>query len=330
MKITIEKRIIACLLAVVLSLIAVVGVNADDGYMDDYTYVAYDSYGLIYLSKHPLAWFPNCQSRSNTSQDYNSTFILVSDHVSDDPTSVVYILKPVIGTDSVTSYQVDFSSSLYNTCYSVVSDSFDSAGSSSYYLSGSSSTYTTTPFEIKFSVTSKLSELNSHYRVTSNYVPYRTLIGTSYPTYGFSDEVFVTDPDLTIDSLIPGGDTKTIIVAISAAIDSMTNTIINVGSDYIQFIPSQAASDLESSVSSIKSSESALTGKSTSLMESVSDQWSENKSGAKSFLTTIKPSAVEFKNIYTTLTAQIPADVRALMYVIPILLFIGLILGRVK
>ena len=59
MKITIEKRIIACLLAVSLSLIAAVGVSADDSYLDDYTYVAYDSYGLIYLSKYPLAWFPN-------------------------------------------------------------------------------------------------------------------------------------------------------------------------------------------------------------------------------------------------------------------------------
>lgn len=331
MKITIEKRIIAFLLAVSLSLIAAVGVSADDGYMDDYTYVAYDSYGLIYLSKYPLAFYPNVLDKNITISNIYTNRIIVSDHVVDDPTSLVYILKPVVGTDTVTSYQVDFAYNTKDLIYYLTDNTFKS-NTVSYYLYGSSYSYQGFEFSIQLSNTyNKYDDLLDTYKVTANYIPYATMRDTNYPTKGFTQgKNFITDPDLTLDNLIPGGDAKTIIIAISAAIESLTNTIINIGSDYIQFIPTQSASDLDSSVSSIKAAESALTGKSSSLMDSVSDQWTANKTTAKTFLTTIQPTALEIKNVYTTLTAALPDEVKALFAIIPLLLFIGLILGRVR
>lgn len=104
--------------------------------------------------------------------------------------------------------------------------------------------------------------------------------------------------------------------------------IINAGSGYP--LPDDAASSLDSSVSSIDSAESALTGKSSSLMESVASEWTANKNTAKTFLATIKPTAVEIKNVYTTLTNAMPDEVLALFAIIPLLLFIGYLIGRVK
>ena len=104
--------------------------------------------------------------------------------------------------------------------------------------------------------------------------------------------------------------------------------IVNAGSGYP--VPDSAASSLDSSVSSIDSAESALTGKSSSLMESVASEWTANKGTAKTFLATIKPTAVEIKNVYTTLTNAMPDEVLALFAIIPLLLFIGFLIGRVK
>ena len=103
---------------------------------------------------------------------------------------------------------------------------------------------------------------------------------------------------------------------------------LHAGDDYTP--PSDAASSLDSGVSSINSAEGELTGKSSSLMDSVSEEWTANKNTAKTFLTTIQPTAVQVKNFYTTLTTALPDEVKALFAIIPLLLFIGYLLGRVK
>lgn len=103
---------------------------------------------------------------------------------------------------------------------------------------------------------------------------------------------------------------------------------LHAGDDYTP--PSDAATSLDSGVSSINSAEGELTGKSSSLMDSVSEEWTANKNTAKTFLTTIQPTAVQVKNFYTTLTTALPDEVKALFAIIPLLLFIGYLLGRVK
>ena len=114
----------------------------------------------------------------------------------------------------------------------------------------------------------------------------------------------------------------------SKYIDEYLNQIVNAGSDYP--LPDDAALNLDSGVSSIESAESELTGKSSSLMASVSSEWNANKNTAKNFLTTVQPTAVQVKNFYTTLTTSLPDEVKALFVIIPLLLFIGYLLGRVK
>lgn len=333
MKITILKRLAVILMAAAILASAAVGVSADDGYMADYKYIAYDSYGLIYLSRHPLSFFPAANARSLTTTSYRVPYIIVSDLDSSDPTDIVYVLKPVVGTQTVESYSVDFFSNSNQLSFSVASGSFNSSSNvSSIYLSGSSSAYASglAPFLITLSSSyTPYSDLISSYKVTANYSPGR-YYSSGYPVYGFGDTNFVLDSSLTLGDLVSGGDADIIISGITAALDSMTNTLVSVGSDYIQFIPTQAASSLDSAVSSIESSESALTGKSSSLMESVASEWTANKNTARTFLATIEPTAVEIKNIYTTLTNAMPDEVLALFAIIPLLLFIGFLIGRVK
>lgn len=332
------KRLIAVLLAVSLSLIAAVGVSADDGYMDDYTYVAYDSFGLIYFSRHPLSFFPAANARSLTTSSYKVPYILVSDADKSDPTDIVYVLKPIVGTQTVDSFQVDFFSNSKQLSFSVSSGSFNSSSSvSNICLSGSSSNYTSglAPFIITLgSSNTSYSDVVSSYKVTANYAPYRHYYDSSgnsgYPTYGFGDNNFILNSDLKLGDLISGGDAKTIIIAISAAIDSMTNTIINTGSDYIQFIPTQAASDLESSVSSITSAEGVLKDKSSSLSDSVSDQMSDNVNKAKALVTTLKPAAAQITNVYNSFLTVLPDEIKAMFIAIPLLLFIGWLIGRIR
>lgn len=114
----------------------------------------------------------------------------------------------------------------------------------------------------------------------------------------------------------------------SKFLEEYLDRIINAGSDYP--LPDDAATSLDSGVSSINSAEGELTGKSSSLMDSVSEEWTANKNTAKTFLTTIQPTAVQVKNFYTTLTTALPDEVKALFAIIPLLLFIGYLLGRVK
>lgn len=335
MKITI-KRVGAVLLAVLILASAAVGVSADNEYMSEYTYVAYDSYGIIYLSKYPLSFFPSAEERNKTATTYRVPYICVSNANTTDTSDVVYVLKPVVGTDSVESYYVNFFSTSQNLKYSSLTGTFSDSVTSTVFLAGSGTAYNSfASFYIYLgNYYPSYSDVVSSYKVTANYAPlryyYNSSGSTGYPTLGFGDSNFTVNPDLKLSDLVSGGDAETIIISINAAIESMTNTIINTGSDYIQFIPSQAASDLDSSVSSINSAESALSGASSSLMDSVSSEWTANKNTAKTFLTTITPTANEIKNVYTTLTAAMPDEVLALFAIIPLILFIGYLIGRVR
>lgn len=316
--------------------LSAVGVSADNEYMSEYTYVAYDSYGIIYLSKYPLSFFPSAEERNKTATTYKVPYICVSNANTTDTSDVVYVLKPVIGTDSVESYYVNFFSTSQNLKYGSLSGTFDGSVTSSVYLAGSGSVYNSfASFYIFLGNSSpSYSDVVSSYKVTANYAPlrhyYNSSGSTGYPTLGFGDSNFTVNPDLKLSDLVSGGDAETIIISIKAAIESMTNTIINTGSDYIQFIPSQAASDLESSVSSINSAEGAVRDKSSSLASSVSTEWNQYQTSAKNAAVTLKPAAAAVNNLYTLVIDAVPDEVIALFIAIAVLLFIGWLIGRVR
>ena len=105
------------------------------------------------------------------------------------------------------------------------------------------------------------------------------------------------------------------------------NSIYNYGSDYP--IPDEAAKKLNNSVSSMSSAESALSSKSDQLMSEVSDTWSSNKQDVKSYAATLKPAAAQVNQLFLSITSSLPTEVKILFVVIPMLLFIGWLIGRI-
>lgn len=104
--------------------------------------------------------------------------------------------------------------------------------------------------------------------------------------------------------------------------------ILNYGEDYP--LPSAAASNLDQSVADLSSAEGAVSDKSSSLADSVSSEWSSYKDQAKALVATVKPSAVVFTTTFATVVDAFPDEVKALLVAVPLIIFIGWLIGRVR
>lgn len=108
-----------------------------------------------------------------------------------------------------------------------------------------------------------------------------------------------------------------------------TNTILNqiqyYGSDYD--VP-QGGADLTASQEKLSGAEKAVSDKSTALKDSVSSQWSGNKTTAMNFISTITPATAAVTTVLADITAVMPAELQAALVAIPMILFIGWLIGR--
>lgn len=103
--------------------------------------------------------------------------------------------------------------------------------------------------------------------------------------------------------------------------------IITYGSNYEQ-IDQTTINNFGTAESQLSSAEGAVRNKSGSLKESVSSQWSEIKTAATSFPTTIAPAAAAITTIITDITAVMPSELQAALLVIPLIIFIGWLIGK--
>ena len=98
------------------------------------------------------------------------------------------------------------------------------------------------------------------------------------------------------------------------------------GSDYDT---PQGGKDLDTAQKKLSESEKALSDKSTTLKEKVESQWSDNKTITNNFVSTITPATAAITNVITDITAVMPDELQALLVAIPMLLFIGWLIGRI-
>lgn len=103
---------------------------------------------------------------------------------------------------------------------------------------------------------------------------------------------------------------------------------LHAGDDYTP--PDSAASSLDNSVGGLTSAEGALKDKSSSLMESVDSQMTENVTKAKALVATLKPAAVQINNVYNSFLTVLPDEIKAMFVAIPLLLFVGWLIGRIR
>lgn len=108
-------------------------------------------------------------------------------------------------------------------------------------------------------------------------------------------------------------------------IDQNITNIYTYGNTYE--VPKGGA-DLASSQEKLSGAEKAVSDKSTALKDSVSSQWSGNKTTAMNFISTITPATAAVTTVLADITAVMPAELQAALVAIPMILFIGWLIGR--
>lgn len=104
--------------------------------------------------------------------------------------------------------------------------------------------------------------------------------------------------------------------------------IITYGSNYEQ-IDQTTINNFGTAESQLSSAEGAVRNKSGSLKDSVSSQWSENTTKTRAFVNTVAPATAAITNTITSVVSVMPDEVQTLLTVVPLLLFIGWLLGRI-
>lgn len=266
----IHKRI-ACLIGAVLVVLmcitAAVPVSAaDSDFLAQYPYIAQDSFGIIYLSKAPLAFFPHRIANSTpqhiaimesnpTSADWDYITILVPKYVGDTVSYQVYtagnrgIKTAIIDTNDFT---IDFDSGLPTA-----------------YLEGSSSSFANA-FDLSIDLTKyrffTTNWLYDQYHITANYqVQTKYPNNTSLPTTTFGSSQITVNANFDISDAVGqsgitpeqlssainnalSGSTSTITGAISGQTSSINGTINSNGSSIVGAINNQTNS-LNNSIS---------------------------------------------------------------------------------
>lgn len=108
-------------------------------------------------------------------------------------------------------------------------------------------------------------------------------------------------------------------------------------SDYLEMIYSYGdgndlpdGSEIKSQGSAMSSAEGAVRDKSSDLVSSVSEDWTQYQTVAKNAAVSLKPAAATVNNIYALILDAVPDEVIALFIAIALLLFIGWLIGRVR
>lgn len=108
-------------------------------------------------------------------------------------------------------------------------------------------------------------------------------------------------------------------------VNNYLQTIYTYGSEYA--VP-EGAADLAASQEKLSGAEKAVSDKSTSLTNSVASTWSGNKTTAMNFISTITPATAAITTILADITAVMPAELQAALVAIPMIIFIGWLIGR--
>lgn len=128
--------------------------------------------------------------------------------------------------------------------------------------------------------------------------------------------------------------TNTIINNSNTIINNQTeinNNIVKIfeyGNNYEQ-INNSLINNLGSAEDQLSFAEDALENKSSSLRNSVSSQWQQSTQTARSFVNTITPATAAITNTVTSVVTAMPSEAQTLLTVLPLLLFIGWLIGRV-
>lgn len=294
----ITKKVVAVMAAVVMAVTAAVSVSADFTNVDDY--------GFYYATN----------SNSRTAK------INVGDTIPSSYTTF-YACWLVSGLQPDYTYDIYLDiifESSFDTNMVVLSPQQNLAYSTKSYIPTFENTYSTewTQLSNVNGTIERVSDTHLKFHVFYNYNTFGLSLSTialSLPIYSYKGgfhgiKVMSTGVGAYYD---PGGDTYSQLIY-----------------EYGQDNPLPDVKDIKDQGNAMSSAEAAVRDKSNDLVASVESDWSAMQNTAKAGVTSLQPAAATVNSAFGLVMDELPDVVKILFVAIPILLFIGWLIGRVR
>lgn len=293
----ITKKVVAVMAAVVMAVTAAVSVSAD--------YINVDKYGLYYPTSGSAEQIFAGDTIPSNVYNYNARWSL--SNLTPDYTYDIFL--DIIFQDSV---------NLDNITLPVNGDTlFYSIKNPNLWYPDSNTNYWTKIANVNGSI-EKISDKHIKLHVFYNY----NTFGLNYSTLQIS---------LPFYSYI-GGMTgiKVMSMGVGCYYDPGGDTYTQLIYEYGQGNPLPDVKDIKNQGNAMSSAEAAVRDKSDNLVASVESDWSAMQNTAKAGVTSLQPAAATVNSAFGLVMDELPDEVKILFVAIPILLFIGWLIGRVR
>ena len=293
----ITKKVVAVMAAVVMAVTAAVSVSAD--------YINVDKYGLYYPTSGSVNQIFAGDTIPSNVYNYNARWSL--SNLTPDYTYDIFL--DIIFQDSVNLDKITLPENGDTLFYSIKNPNL--------WYPDSNTNYWTKIANVNGSI-EKISDKHIKLHVFYNY----NTFGLNYSTLQISLPFFSYIGGMTGIKVMsmgvgcyydPGGDTYTQLIY-----------------EYGQGNPLPDVKDIKDQGNAMSSAEAAVRDKSDNLVASVESDWSAMQSTAKAGVTSLQPAAATVNSAFGLVMDELPDEVKILFVAIPILLFIGWLIGRVR
>lgn len=297
----ITKKVVAVMAAVVMAVTAAVSVSADFANVDAYgfyytRYGSTDSMVKINLGDSIPLQNPYSVRWALSGLQPNYTYDIFFDIIFDGAVD-----KNVIGFQNRSVYYSVSNSSLGG--FIAVNSSSDSGWTAIEKMNGT----------IEY-----ISDKHLKIHLFYNY----DMLGLNYSTIQFALQMYSYDGGFNSVKAISQG--------VGAYYDPGGDTYTQLIYEYGAGNPLPDVKDIKDQGAAMSTAEAAVRDKSDDLVASVESDWSAMQSTAKAGVTSLQPAAATVNSAFGLVMDELPDEVKILFVAIPILLFIGWLIGRVR
>lgn len=341
------RSILAISLVLQILLFSVSPISAEGNFSEFQFILREDNYGIIFLSKGRLRILPLIDGAWSADVEpdrfiYHSLGISYAfENATNNP---LIILVPSAQTSIGTTYDIyainqsDSKPRLYT--YNISTGDFvidfvdeNLPISGKYGLFGTINSYdaSVTPFRFWYNrYPQDLSSMTldgfvDKFHFTANYDPVYAYSGYPIVGYRFPAENVTVKGSVSNTNIYDFLEMSDVSSEQASQIVNVINNVINAGAG--NTVPS-GGDELAKVEDKLSDAEQKLEDKSVSLADSVKSEWTANISDTKVFAQSLTTTATEINNLYTTVMTAVPNEIKAVFVSIPLLLFIGWVIGR--
>lgn len=294
----ITKKVVAVMAAVVMAVTAAVSVSAD--------YANVDKYGFYYTSSNKIVQI-NLGESIPLSNPYSVRWALSGLQ----PNYTYDIFFDIIFDGAVDKSVICFlDRSVY---YSVSNSSLNG-----FIAINSSSAEGWTAIDKMNGTIEYISDKHLTIHLFYNY----DMLGLNYSTIQFALQMYSYNGGFNSVKAISQG--------VGAYYDPGGDTYSQLIYEYGSGNQLPDVKDIKDKGSAMSKAEAAVRDKSDDLVASVESDWSAMQSTAKAGVTSLQPAAATVNSAFGLVMDELPDEVKILFVAIPILLFIGWLIGRVR